>query len=151
MPRFSWIRDHLAIASVAISTIGTAAVFLAALFFTVFLTGVLFIAASALRAFGATFLTEPLFWDAAVVFAAWCALAVSDLVADDACRLTACFARATASAASFSTFRRWGALAEYRSMTIDINDSILVSRLRALFAFMALAPSAYQTTRDSVS
>src|SRR5450759_5871684 len=30
----------------------------------------------------------------------------------------------------------WGALAEYRSVTSDINISILASRLRALFAFM---------------
>src|ERR1035441_9606365 len=30
----------------------------------------------------------------------------------------------------------WGALAEYRSVTSDINASILASRLRALFVFM---------------
>jgi hypothetical protein len=30
----------------------------------------------------------------------------------------------------------WGALAKYRSVTSDINASILFSRFRALFAFM---------------
>jgi hypothetical protein len=55
---------------------------------------------------------------------------------EDACERTASFTRATAAFASRSAFRMWSALDEYRSVTPDINASILASRLRALFAFM---------------
>jgi hypothetical protein len=57
-------------------------------------------------------------------------------VLEDACELTASFVRVTAAFASCSSSRMWGALSEYRSITSDINTSILASRLRALFAFM---------------
>jgi hypothetical protein len=54
-------------------------------------------------------------------------------VTEDAC--TASFARVTAAFASRSSSRMWGALAEDRSATFDINASILAIRLRILFAF----------------
>jgi hypothetical protein len=57
-------------------------------------------------------------------------------VPEDACKLTAAFARVTAAFASRSSSRMWGALAEDRSVTFNINASILASRLRTLFAFM---------------
>jgi hypothetical protein len=51
--------------------------------------------------------------------------------------------------------KAWGALAEYRSVTSDINASILASRLRALFAFMTTPLShdvvAFQSPRAVTS
>jgi len=52
----------------------------------------------------------------------------------DAC--TAPLARATAAFASRSSSWMWGTLAEDRSVTSDINASILPIRLRIFFAFM---------------
>jgi hypothetical protein len=57
-------------------------------------------------------------------------------VPEDACKLTASFARMTAAFTSPSSSRMWGALADDRSVTFNINASILASRLRTLFAFM---------------
>src|SRR5260370_35894200 len=57
-------------------------------------------------------------------------------VVEDACKLTASFARMTAAFASRSSSRMWGALVEDRSVTFDINASILAIRFRTLFAFM---------------
>src|ERR1035437_8758118 len=45
----------------------------------------------------------------------------------------------------------WGALAEYRSVTSDINISILASRLRALFAFMTTPFSPRSICRQPAS
>ena len=60
--------------------------------------------------------------------------AVSFAAPEDAC--TAFFARMMAALASRSSSRMWGALAEDRSVTSDINASILAIRLRIFFAFM---------------
>jgi hypothetical protein len=57
-------------------------------------------------------------------------------VPEDACKLTAFFARTIAVFASRSSSWMWGALGEDRSVTSDSNASILLSRFRALFAFM---------------
>ncbi|HMC60837.1 MAG TPA: hypothetical protein VKJ01_16725 [Candidatus Solibacter sp.] len=57
-------------------------------------------------------------------------------VLEDACKLTATFARVTAACASSSASRIWGVPAEYRFVTAVSDASILASRLRALFAFM---------------
>jgi hypothetical protein len=64
---------------------------------------------------------------------------------EDACKLTASFTRVIAAFASRSISLMWGALAEYRSVTSDINASILASRLRALFVFMT-TPLSQNTT-----
>ena len=59
-------------------------------------------------------------------------------VPEDDCKLIAFFARTIAAFASRSSSRMWGALAEDRSVTFDINASILAMRLRTFFAFMTL-------------
>jgi hypothetical protein len=59
---------------------------------------------------------------------------------EGACELRASFARVTAAFASSSASRIPGALAEYRSITLEINASILAGRLRALFAFIDHSP-----------
>jgi hypothetical protein len=62
----------------------------------------------------------------------------------DACDFTASFTRVTAAFASRSAFRTWSAPEEYRSVMSKINTSILASRLRALFAFIATPLEAWQ-------
>jgi hypothetical protein len=57
-------------------------------------------------------------------------------VPEDACKLTAFFAREMAVVASRSSPWMWGALAEDRSVTSDISASILAIRLRTFLAFM---------------
>jgi hypothetical protein len=55
---------------------------------------------------------------------------------EEACRRTAFFAREIAACASRSNSCMWGAPSEDRSVTFNINDSILAIRLRTFFAFM---------------
>ena len=96
-------REGLDVDSVQAAVIGACcttaaeAIFFAALFFPDFLIVTGFFAVFALGECAATLLTATFFWEGLVFFAARSLFPVAVLVPEDTCKLTACFARATAS------------------------------------------------------